>query len=1774
MANKILKTRSQQKRAVEADWKKASGFIPLRGEIIVYEADENYSAPRLKIGDGNTNVNDLPFVERDFSNSIKNIVAGGEKSLKINDVSPITHKCSLRLISDIQEPSRNLYNKTSHSITGGMNPDDTHTGYNCITNVDGSVAISGDGMIFVDLPDYYGDMFFEGMLAFTWANLTPGETYTFSLRSNIQNDSITTNTKNYVVAYGGTDYFDIGSGIEGYISDSLNHFTFTANTHFTNYSFICYINTKSPITLYPQLEIGTEITEWQPYSSQSGAYVEDFSTVVVTIGDKTYTPTIDGILTDIASISPTMEITTDNEHVSITDFTYNVDIQKYIDNKPGVKNAEGGEIFNLYEPIYQEIVDETTGETIQVKYENKAIAPYTHTEGYNNIAGGKAFNIINHYASGVVDAEGNSDGIGYFVLDSVEGIEVGDAYCYEILWNYDFKGEVLNIDIDTNTVKVSGYTLNAPGEDETFEGYFWIPSKPEIGTETVGTVASVRGYNNKAVRLAASAEGYDNIAAGKFSSVRNRGNIAGWGSDASGRSTKAIGNVSHTEGQATEASGSYSHAQNNKTKALGRSSHAQGENSIAGGIGSDAGGNSTQAMYDYQTTRGTFNLNKEDTLFEVGNGTAENDRQNAFEVYKDGHAEILTMGDTLRSVVSKEYVDNSTAGKKTPEGGEIFNDYTNNKAYGLYSVVKGTNNTAGLTGYNYSAMFVSSDDARIYLTTEKVMEATIFDYELEQDRGSQYLDETFVCDYSVGDTITITTNYSDITTTIKEISNNIIITDKNDTDFSYLYYIAYRELNYYLGNTSFNGDGLRPSNPTSDISAIIRSINEMDSDVDFSVANIHIVQDINTPCLLGTNDIDGKYSSHNLAYWTNSNENAKIKLVIKPYEGNTGITYLATNNAVGKTDGIVLGGPVEFQDITIVYPYGSGDSTLKNKNMIIANGYNLTFNPNVKFAYIPRSSANDDKWDGTLRSTQLLNISAAETNNHFNKFKVTINKADTQFDIFRLDIPACVPKSDMTFSGDFTLEIEGRNYGTCIRLGGSTGNYAYNFKKNLNLKLMGDYPAVPNKSDILRFYEGSAPLYVAGGYQIIESTELSYTFNENVDGVQTPVNRDPVNSITNILDPDGNPARVWRIQAAPEIVKHLDFYYGTGYFKVPSQYTVEIQRKGDDTIKYMSNNDGIVDLSSMPGEYKVIALYENTYYQSKNLIYSTSNPIAGNIGYGKASSANGKDTIASGDYSYTNGLGTRAFYEAQTAIGKYNDNKSNTLFEIGNGNSDSKRNNAFEVYKDGHAEVRTAGTSDNSIVIKSSLDKAISELVESLGSGGLTRQIVDVLPDVINASENVIYMVRNNNENEHNVYDEFMIISGVWEIIGSTAVDLGDIPGKKTQEGGEIFNDYSNNKAIGNLSHAEGKETTASGVASHAEGYQTQSTGYYAHSEGRLTQAVGSYTHAEGYQSFANANAAHAEGQNTQATAEGSHSEGTGTQATSRSAHAEGKDTIASAYEAHAEGQGTTAKSYYTHAEGQNTIAGGDAVDKGQAAHAEGRGTAASGSFSHAGGNYTFAIGEASFTHGFRLNAKEKNQAVVGQCNADNANALFIIGNGSAPTNRSNAFEVYKDGHAEVKAMGETDNSVATRKFVMDNISNGNQWELINQTQVTSNDVNYISFNTDSNGNPLELVKARLVICTHESRLFPTRAFCVNGTWGEDETFGISMDITSDENNTAIIFEYDSIAQISSLTTSSNRKLIYSSLGDMSSINVSFEDVDGIDPLPEYTLVTLEGIRR
>ena len=62
MANKELQTRIIHKHDTAANWEANASFIPKQGELIVYDADDNFTYERFKIGDGTTTVANLPFM--------------------------------------------------------------------------------------------------------------------------------------------------------------------------------------------------------------------------------------------------------------------------------------------------------------------------------------------------------------------------------------------------------------------------------------------------------------------------------------------------------------------------------------------------------------------------------------------------------------------------------------------------------------------------------------------------------------------------------------------------------------------------------------------------------------------------------------------------------------------------------------------------------------------------------------------------------------------------------------------------------------------------------------------------------------------------------------------------------------------------------------------------------------------------------------------------------------------------------------------------------------------------------------------------------------------------------------------------------------------------------------------------------------------------------------------------------------------------------------------------------------------------------------------------------------------------------------------------------------------------------------------------------------------------------------------------------------------------------------------------------------------------------
>ena len=221
-----------------------------------------------------------------------------------------------------------------------------------------------------------------------------------------------------------------------------------------------------------------------------------------------------------------------------------------------------------------------------------------------------------------------------------------------------------------------------------------------------------------------------------------------------------------------------------------------------------------------------------------------------------------------------------------------------------------------------------------------------------------------------------------------------------------------------------------------------------------------------------------------------------------------------------------------------------------------------------------------------------------------------------------------------------------------------------------------------------------------------------------------------------------------------------------------------------------------------------------------------------------------------------------------------------------------------------------------------------------------------------------------------------------WESKITTLSSLG----KVTSEGGEIFNDYVNNKA-NQYGHAEGTNTEATGIqgchsegnttkaqgdSSHSEGLNTIASGFASHAENNQTKAQGLNSHAEGYNTTASGQQGHAEGCNTVASGNHSHAEGDTSTASEQAAHAEGYRCEASGQQSHAEGSGSIASGNQSHAEGHQCEASG------QASHAEGYLTTSDHNNAHAEGYQTAASGEQSHAEGFSCQTQANNAHAEG----------------------------------------------------------------------------------------------------------------------------------------------------------------------------------------------------
>lgn len=186
--------------------------------------------------------------------------------------------------------------------------------------------------------------------------------------------------------------------------------------------------------------------------------------------------------------------------------------------------------------------------------------------------------------------------------------------------------------IVTRTSSAPYFTFGTRKEDSVIGGY---SSSLGINVTASGQYSHAEGQVSKAIGNSAHAEGSRTTASSSCS-------------HAEGSNTTASSNDSHAEGSWTTASGVISHAEGYYAKASGAHSHSEGYYSEANGAHSHAQNKHTIAGYDDQTAIGAYNDNQSTNAFEIGNGTADDARSNAFTV--DWSGNVMAAGTVSAAV--------------------------------------------------------------------------------------------------------------------------------------------------------------------------------------------------------------------------------------------------------------------------------------------------------------------------------------------------------------------------------------------------------------------------------------------------------------------------------------------------------------------------------------------------------------------------------------------------------------------------------------------------------------------------------------------------------------------------------------------------------------------------------------------------------------------------------------------------------------------------------------------------------------------------------------------------------------------------------------------------------------------------------------------------------------------------------------------------------------------------------------------------------------------
>ena len=679
MSNKVFNTRIQNKHGTEADWAQAINFTPLLGELIVYDADENYSVQRIKIGDGVSNVNALPFVNTPdwnakegeeghilnrpfYTDKIEGRSFVNEQSVNIEDPDQLGYGVAdieSELFPEVGDECTVIFDQKQYKCVaygGGNNPivlgDLEASGWELSPN--GEIENKGNGEPFC----------FE---------FQPWGGYVYS--TEIGNHTLSV----YIEAAEIIHKLD-----SKYLPDELNKLLGEDGI----------IKQDVLPEGYPYIGSGIIVEETVAVDEESGQgfIINEFNL----IKDESYTVNWNGV-----------------EYSCIAkDFMIGDVLETIALGNTAALDGNG-------EPTDEPFIILYLSEALQSQFSAYGLlmALDGSTEVVLSISGRIVYKMSKDLLpeTGMINIKDGDNGSirGTFTAGAMGSIATAIGYQTMALGDYSYAEGYSDYNIQDSITTET--TLEEILEERKNGNYL---------TLAFGQASHAEGYNVLAYGNSSHAEGYGTIASGSNSHAEGTGTKAyGDYTHAEGYGTTASGDYSHAEGGSTTASGNNSHAEGMWTTASGDYSHAEGAYTTASGNNSHAEGAYTTASGDNQHVQGKYNIEDTNNQYAhiVGNGKYNTDRSNAHTVDWSGNAwyagdvYVGSTGRKEKDEGSEKLVKTSELNKKpglnvegnvytidgtevtAGIGAEIFNTYNGvyaNIATGSYAHAEGNNNKA------------------------------------------------------------------------------------------------------------------------------------------------------------------------------------------------------------------------------------------------------------------------------------------------------------------------------------------------------------------------------------------------------------------------------------------------------------------------------------------------------------------------------------------------------------------------------------------------------------------------------------------------------------------------------------------------------------------------------------------------------------------------------------------------------------------------------------------------------------------------------------------------------------------------------------------------------------------------------------------------------------------------------------------------------------------------------------------------------------------------